>query len=422
MKDTRLRLKRTGVLLGVVASIVGAALLIPASASAAAPIGKDPGHLAFNPTSGPMASQPTWSTDTACSTSFNSSAKLQIVKDNGTLSSVSGTVTGVTSPFSGTLQGQLSQFVGIDALVAGHTYEFVVQCQTASLATDPEQSEFLTISADGTTYTTSATPPSSGPTTTTTTLAANPTTAGQGQAVSLTATVAAADTAGNDAAGSVQFFNGTTSLGTAAVSGGTATTTVSTLPVGADSITAVFTPTSSTAFAGSTSAPVTVTITAAAPGTETINVGIAAVSSGSLTLTVSNTPVSMSTPTNAGTHLDSTGTLSPVTVSDSRLPDQPGWNATGQVSDFTSGSNVLTGNALGWTPSVTTPNTANDVTAGTAVVSNSPGLKTAAVLAAAAAHHGGGTTVLGAGLDLQIPFTQAAGNYSATLTVTLLSL
>jgi hypothetical protein len=130
----------------------------------------------------------------------------------------------------------------------------------------------------------------------------------------------------------------------------------------------------------------------------------------------------MSTPTNAGTHLDSTGTLSPVTVSDSRLPEGPGWNATGQVSDFASGSNTLTGNALGWTPSVTTPNTANDVTGGGAVASNSPGLKTAAVLASAAAHHGGGTTVLGAGLDLQIPFTQTAGNYSATLTVTLLSL
>jgi hypothetical protein len=55
------------------------------------------------------------------------------------------------------------------------------------------------------------------------------------------------------------------------------------------------------------------------------------------------------------------------------------------------------------------------------VAATSPGLTTAAALASAAAHHGGGTTVLGATLDLQVPFTTPSGNYSATLTVTLLS-
>ena len=54
------------------------------------------------------------------------------------------------------------------------------------------------------------------------------------------------------------------------------------------------------------------------------------------------------------------------------------------------------------------------MTAGT-----NPGLKGGAPLADAAAGKGGGTTTLGAGLDLQIPFTTPAGNYAATLTVTL---
>ncbi|HEY3606875.1 MAG TPA: phosphate ABC transporter substrate-binding protein PstS [Pseudonocardiaceae bacterium] len=159
------------------------------------------------------------------------------------------------------------------------------------------------------------------------------------------------------------------------------------------------------------------------PGTgqETIQVGLGAVSSGSLTLTVSGTPVTMSTPTDIGTALDSTGSLSPVTVSDSRLPGEPGWDATGSVGDFTSGANTFSGNALGWTPAITTPDAANDVTSGGTVAPNNPGLGTTAALAAALAGHGAGTTVLGAGLDLRIPLGTPAGNYSATLTVTLLS-
>jgi hypothetical protein len=42
-------------------------------------------------------------------------------------------------------------------------------------------------------------------------------------------------------------------------------------------------------------------------------------------------------------------------------------------------------------------------------------------LADAAPGHGGGTTVLGAALDLRIPFTTPTGTYRATLTVTLVS-
>jgi hypothetical protein len=421
MNLTRPRLKRAGVLLGIVATTVGAAMLVPGTAQAA--VGKNPGHLSFSPANGTVASQPTWATDSACASAFNSSAKLFVIKDDGSTIATSGTVTSVTSPFSGTLQASLSAIVSAAHMVAGHTYEFVVQCQNATLAQDPEQSEFLTLSADGANYSTSATPPATGAVTTSTSLAANPTTAAAGAPVSLTATVSAQDAATNDAVGNVEFFNGSVSLGIVAVASGTATTSVSNLPVGTDSVTAKFEPTDATAFATSTSPAATVTITNGTTGgtSETINVGIPAVSSGSLTLTVSNTPVTMTAPTNAGTVLDSTGTLSPVTVSDSRLPDQPGWNATGSVSDFISGANSFSGNDLGWTPKITTANTGNDVTTGTKVAPNTPGLKTAAALASAAAHHGGGTTVLGADLDLQVPLTTPSGNYSATLTVTLLS-
>jgi hypothetical protein len=368
-----------------------------------------------------MSDKPTWSTDTACGASFQSSAKLYVVPDSGTPFAVSGTVTPVNAPFNGTLQGTLSFIQTAGSLANGHTYEFVVECQTAQLAQDPEQSTFLTISADGATYTTSASAPSNA-TSTTTTLSASPSNPTSGSPVTLTATVAAADTAGNDAVGSVRFFNGGTSLGTAAVSGGTASLTTTTLPVGSNSVTATFTPTDSTKFASSTSSAQTVTVSGGAGNTETITVAVASVSSGSLTMTVSSTPVSLSQPVSNGTVLDGTGSLSPVTVTDSRLPAQPGWDLSGSVSDFNSGSNSFSGSDLGWTPSITTPNAAKDVTAGAAVTAGTnPGLKGGAPLADAATGKGGGTTTLGAGLDLQIPFTTPAGNYAATLTVTLTS-
>jgi hypothetical protein len=51
----------------------------------------------------------------------------------------------------------------------------------------------------------------------------------------------------------------------------------------------------------------------------------------------------------------------------------------------------------GWTPTITTPDAANYVTPRGTVVPNSPGL------------------------NLLLPFSTPTGNYSATLTVTLLS-
>ena len=158
--------------------------------------------------------------------------------------------------------------------------------------------------------------------------------------------------------------------------------------------------------------------TAAATPQETINVNVGSASSGSLVLTVDGTPVTMSPLANIGTALESTGSLSPITVSDTRAPDQPGWDVTGSVGPFASGADTFSGNALGWTPRIVT---ATNATAGPTVLANGPGLGAAALLADATAGHGAGTTVLGAGLDLRLPFTTPVGNYSGTLTVTLLS-
>jgi hypothetical protein len=93
------------------------------------------------------------------------------------------------------------------------------------------------------------TPSSTIPTTTTLSSSANP--ASFGQNVVFTATVSSALGA---PAGSVNFYDGTTLLGTATLSGGTAVFGISSLAVGTYSITANYTGNSVTSFQASTSA------------------------------------------------------------------------------------------------------------------------------------------------------------------------
>ena len=100
---------------------------------------------------------------------------------------------------------------------------------------------------------------------TTTTLGSLPSEVELGTPVDLVATVAPA------AAGSVEFFNGAGSLGSAPVSGGVASLPAVTLPQGSNSITATFTSTDPAYAGSSTAAPsvITVTVPASAVATTT---------------------------------------------------------------------------------------------------------------------------------------------------------
>ena len=98
---------------------------------------------------------------------------------------------------------------------------------------------------------------------TTTTLTASPSTSSYGQTVTLTATVTA--TSGTPT-GTVTFYNGATVLGPGTLSSGKAKLSTAALPVGSDSLTAVYG--GSSAYAGSTSKPVAVTVTQATTTTE----------------------------------------------------------------------------------------------------------------------------------------------------------
>ena len=121
---------------------------------------------------------------------------------------------------------------------------------------------------------------------------------------------------------------------------------------------------------------------------------------------------------NEGTHLQATGAIDPISVTDTRA-NGPEWSVSGQVSDFTGG---VSGSYLGWTPNVLSAGAG--AVAGAVVASGidgGDGLSVASLLAAAQAGHAGGTASVGADLDLRLPVDTTPGSYTATLTITALS-
>jgi LPXTG-motif cell wall-anchored protein len=191
---------------------------------------------------------------------------------------------------AGANDGNLTNFLAVATLDPTAGYANIIQVRVKDNTTPAGKYWESDISYNTTTGTwTQVFPVVSGPTATTTTLTVTPTSPQtQGTPLTLKATVSPAS-----AAGSVQFFDGATSLGTAAVAGGVAQITNSTLAAGSHSLTATFTPTDSAAFGSSTSAAAPYTITSVAVATTT---------------TISALPVS---PVVSGTSVTFTATVSP---------------------------------------------------------------------------------------------------------------
>jgi autotransporter-associated beta strand protein len=146
----------------------------------------------------------------------------------------------------------------------------------------------------------------------TTTVSSSASSVALGQTVTLTATVVSGSTSTTATpTGNVQFFSGTTSLGTAAISGGVATLVNATLPFGTDSITANYQGDSN--FSSSTSSAITVTVT---QGTSTTTFSISpnpAVVGQSVTLTASVSGTG-GTPTGTVQFFNGTTSLGTVTL------------------------------------------------------------------------------------------------------------
>ncbi|MBG6055805.1 hypothetical protein IWX81_002233 [Salinibacterium sp. CAN_S4] len=236
-----------------------------------------------------------------------------------------------------------------------------------------------------------------------------------GSAVTLTATVSPAT-----AVGTVTFFEGSTAVASnVAINGsGVATANLPTVADGSHTYTASFVPTNVANFTASTSGTATVQVGGVQATTNVTTTILAGAGGGVLTLTGVPATVALGTATLGAGTLNASGTLNAV-VTDSRQLDYPAWSLTGQIGDFTSGTKVLSGKYLGWTPAVTgAPNSV----AG-AVVAPAPatvnGLKTISTLATGAPNDVEVSNV-SALLQLKAPKNTPAGNYSAVLTLTLI--
>ncbi|WP_051385398.1 Ig-like domain-containing protein [Actinokineospora inagensis] len=304
----------------------------------------------------------------------------------------------------------------------------------ATLATTalPTGTRSLTASFSGAGYATSTSPAVSyqvnapAATPTTTALAVSPSgTASAYSPVTLSATVAP-----GAAAGSVQFYDGANVLGNpVTVSAGAATLTTSTLAVGQHSFSAKFVPANAAAYVTSTSANVALEVTPFAGVTASENI-TTTVLAGELLISVANQNVVLPSPVMAadGSLLTTAGSLNPIKVTDTRAGN-PGWNVSGQVSDFSNGANTINGGNLGWTPKLVDKSAPQNITVGAAVNpanaiapgASAPaglGLASARTLATAAALGGNGTANLSADLALNVPTSTVAGTYSALLTLT----
>ena len=175
-----------------------------------------------------------------------------------------------------------------------------------------------------------------GPTTTTLSSSVDP--SDYGQKVTFTATVAAVVTGSGKPTGSVEFLDGSTVLSTVTLNSAdkaTYTTTAFTLPVGGDSITAVYM--GSTKFETSTSNVVTQTVNAD-PTTTTVKSSAATAVFGqtvTLTATVTSNNPGSGTPTGTVTFFDGGSPLGPGTLNSSG-------KATFVTSSLPLGSNSIT--------------------------------------------------------------------------------
>jgi hypothetical protein len=149
----------------------------------------------------------------------------------------------------------------------------------------------------------------------------------------------------------------------------------------------------------------------------------AAVTGGALTLTSAGSTVALPAATPGQT---TTGNLNAVTVSDLRGTNA-GWDLVGQVTDFTAagGARIPAAN-LGWTPTASVAAGSLRAAAGAknAVAPGGPvapgaGLGTSRTLCSAETGSSLGSSTCGAALDLGVPESSAAGEYSAVLTLTL---
>jgi hypothetical protein len=169
----------------------------------------------------------------------------------------------------------------------------------------------------------------------------------------------------------------------------------------------------------------TPTPTATADPTLTGSIALSATTTaavnGTLSLSVpANAAATFGSPTLVNNKSTTTGTLPNVTVTDDRVVTRQGWTLSANVADFVNGGVTIGKANLGISPSIVAASTtATGVTAGTATTAGSATYPF--TFAEAAANQTVGNSVIGGNLTFVAPQDKAAGTYTSTLTLTLVS-
>ncbi|GLW93656.1 Ig-like domain-containing protein [Actinokineospora globicatena] len=229
--------------------------------------------------------------------------------------------------------------------------------------------------------------------------------------------------------GTVEFLDGTTPISAPMpYPGGNYTVTTSALTPGLHTLTTRFTSTFASDGPGaSTSLILQVVAVGGVTAGQNITTEVLA---GELLISLAPQGVVLPAPVMSpdGSLLTTSGSLNPITVTDTRAGN-PGWTISGQVSDFTSGSNRINGANLGWVPGLLSAAAAQTIQVGSAippaaaigpgqVPAAGSGLTSARTLATGAAGRGNGTATVTALLVLNVPTSTVEGTYAATLTLT----
>ena len=114
----------------------------------------------LSPSSGSTTSTPTWSTSAACPSGLQGSAILRAVNSDGTTYDWSRAINGAYQSFGGALQGTVQFLQGLGDIGHGGSQELVVECFAGQALTGKSAKEmhiFIHFSADGKSYSTSAT-------------------------------------------------------------------------------------------------------------------------------------------------------------------------------------------------------------------------------------------------------------------------
>ncbi len=276
----------------------------------------------------------------------------------------------VTSPGSGSPTGTVEFFNGSTSLGTGtlsSTGIATLQTPLLPLGTNSLTAKY----AGDTNFTTSTSPAFTETilTSTTTTLTTSATSVVYGQSVTLTAKVISNGTSSNTPTGTVQFFSGTNLLGSGTISGNTATLQTTAIPVGTNSITAVYQ--GDPNFATSTSTASTVTVAQASSLTAlTVNPTSAGLGQ-TVTLTAKVTAVSpgSGTPTGTVTFMNGTTTLGTATLSNgvatlttTSLPLTTSSNTNSITAKYAGDTNFTTSTSSATTVTVTQANSVTTLT------------------------------------------------------------